>query len=73
MEPESGTGQTCCHLRREFFEQLGGQLWCVQCDGHVNDDGTVVPRAPNAFAPAGRNLGDRLDRFLGRSITLSRR
>jgi hypothetical protein len=72
MTNTATTHRTCTHLPREYFAQLAGQLWCVQCDGNVNADGTVIPRACTA-APVKRNYGARLERFLGQRISLQPR
>ncbi len=71
MTANATTDRTCTHLRAEYFERLGGPLWCVQCDGNVHVDGTVTPRASTAAAPVKRNLGAQLGRFLRQEITLT--
>jgi hypothetical protein len=66
--------RTCSHLPRGYIANIGDALWCVRCDGNVTAEGHVIPRGSGVSTPpVNKNYGIRLERFLGREISLRRR
>jgi hypothetical protein len=72
MTNRSETDRTCPHLPRSYFSNLGDNLWCVRCDGAVTHEGAVIPRVHVAKPPVNRDYGAKLERFLGKELSLRR-